>query len=241
MTSGWYREVLTRLPHGTRLLDVGVGTGAALVRCADLVRERELSVVGIDVDADYLARCERAVRRAGLTTVTPRLESVYDHCGGPYDAAYFSASLMLLPDPAAAVRRVAGLLRPGGTLYATQTFQLRRSWLVERGKPLVRYVTTIEFGRVTYEDDFRACLAAAGVELTGLHTMAATRRHAYRLGGARAPPPGGPPGAPRPGARPPGGGRARGSSRRRARRPSPWSSRWSSRWSRGCLTRPEPP
>jgi ubiquinone/menaquinone biosynthesis C-methylase UbiE len=185
MTSGWYREVLTRLPRGTRLLDVGVGTGAALVRCADLIRERELSVVGIDVDADYLTRCERAVQRAGLSTVSPRLESVYDHRGGPYDAAYFSASLMLLPDPVAALRHVAGLLRPGGTLYATQTFQLRRSRLAERGKPLIRYVTTIEFGRVTYEDDFRACLAAAGVELTGLHTMAATRHHAYRLAIAR--------------------------------------------------------
>lgn len=189
MTSGWYREVLTRLPRGTRLLDVGVGTGAALVRCADLIRERDLSVVGIDVDADYLARCERAVRRAGLSRVSPRLESVYDHCydaaEGPYDAAYFSASLMLLPDPVAALRRVAGLLRPGGTLYATQTFQLRRSRLVERGKPLIRYVTTIEFGRVTYEDDFRACLAAAGVELTGLHTMTATRLFAHRLAVAR--------------------------------------------------------
>src|SRR6476469_4364240 len=112
MTSGWYREVLTRLPRGTRLLDVGIGTGAALVRCADLVRERQLSIVGIDVDADYLARCELAVHRAGLTRVSPRLESVYDHRDGPYDAAYFSASLMLLPDPVAAVRRVACLLRP---------------------------------------------------------------------------------------------------------------------------------
>jgi hypothetical protein len=53
---------------------------------------------------------------------------------------------MLLPDPAAAVRRVADLLRPGGTLYATQTFQLRRSRVVERVKPLIRYITTIEFG-----------------------------------------------------------------------------------------------
>jgi SAM-dependent methyltransferase len=185
MTSGWYREVLTRLPHGTRLLDVGVGTGAALVRCADVIRDRDLSVVGIDVDADYLARCEGAVRRAGLAGVSPRLESVYEHRDGPYDAAYFSASLMLLPDPAAAVRRVAGLLRPGGTLYATQTFQLRRSRLVERGKPLVRYVTTVDFGRVTYEADFRACLAAAGVELAELHTMAATRHFAHRLAVAR--------------------------------------------------------
>ena len=181
MTSSWYREVLRRLPRGTRLLDVGIGTGAALVRCAELVRARELSIVGIDVDADYLARCERALQRSGLTEVSPRLESVYDHRGGPYDAAYFSASLMLLPDPVAALRRVAGLLRPGGTLYATQAFQLRRSRLLERGKPLIRYATTIDFGRVTYEDDFRACLTAAGVELAELHTMAANRHFAQRL------------------------------------------------------------
>ena len=88
-------------------------------------------------------------------------------------------------DPVAAVRRVAGLLRPGGTLYATQTFQLRRSRLLERVKPLIRYVTTIEFGRVTYDDEFRACLAAAGVELAELRTMAATRRFAQRLAIAR--------------------------------------------------------
>jgi SAM-dependent methyltransferase len=189
MTSGWYREVLSRLPRGTRLLDVGIGTGAALLSCADLVRERELTVVGIDVDADYLTRCERAVRRAELHRIQLRLESVYDHSGGPYDAAYFSASLMLLPDPAAAIRRVVGLLSPRGALFATQTFQLRRSRLAERGKPMIRRVTSVEFGRVTYEDDFRACLGAAGVELTELHTIRATRHFAQRLAVARPVPP----------------------------------------------------
>lgn len=185
MTSGWYREVLSRLPSGTRLLDVGIGTGAALVRCADLVRERELQVVGLDVDPDYLTRCRQALRGAALDQVHARLESVYDHTGGPYDAAYFSACLMLLPDPAAAIRHVVSLLRPGGTLFATQTFQLRRSWVAERGKPMIRHVTTIDFGQVTYEDDFRECLARAGVELTELRTMHATRYLAHRLAVAR--------------------------------------------------------
>ena len=105
--------------------------------------------------------------------MSPRLESVYDHRDGPYDAAYFSASLMLLPDPGAAVAHVAGLLRPAARCSCTQTFHHRRSPLVERAKPLARYVTTIDFGRVTYEADFRRAFADAGVELAELPTMAA--------------------------------------------------------------------
>ncbi len=154
------------------MLDVGIGTGAALVRCADLVRVKRLQVVGLDIDRDYLRRCRAALTRAGLSTqVRPVLSSVYDHRGGPYDAVYFSASLMLLPDPAAAIAHVAGLLAPDGRLFATQTFQHRRSPLLERVKPMFRHVTTIHFGRVTYEEDFRLAFADAGVDLVELVTM----------------------------------------------------------------------
>jgi SAM-dependent methyltransferase len=188
MTSTWYRQVLTRLPRGARMLDVGIGTGAALARCADVVRAKELSVVGLDIDPDYLACCRAALERAGLTGhVTPVLGSVYDHRGGPYDAVYFSASLMLLPDPAAAIAHVADLLAPDGRLYATQTFHHRRSPLLEWAKPLAQHVTTIHFGRVTYEHEFRKAFADAGVELEELTTMRSTRRSSYRLAVARVP------------------------------------------------------
>jgi ubiquinone/menaquinone biosynthesis C-methylase UbiE len=188
MTSTWYRQVLTRLPHGARMLDVGIGTGAALARCADVVRAKELSVVGLDIDPDYLACCRAALERADLTGhVSPVLGSVYDHRGGPYDAAYFSASLMLLPDPAAAIAHVAALLEPDGRLYATQTFHHRRSPLLEWAKPLAQHVTTIHFGRVTYEHEFRKAFADAGVELEELTTMRSTRHSSYRLAVARVP------------------------------------------------------
>ena len=188
MTSTWYRQVLTRLPHGARMLDVGIGTGAALARCADVVRAKELSVVGLDIDPDYVACCRAALERADLTGhVAPVLGSVYDHRGGPYDAVYFSASLMLLPDPAAAIAHVADLLAPDGRLYATQTFHHRRSPLLEWAKPLAQHVTTIHFGRVTYEHEFRKAFADAGVELEELTTMRSTRRSSYRLAVARLP------------------------------------------------------
>ena len=51
LTAGWYAEVLGRVPERARLLDVGIGTGGALVANADLVRSRRLRIHGIDVDA----------------------------------------------------------------------------------------------------------------------------------------------------------------------------------------------
>jgi tRNA(1-methyladenosine) methyltransferase and related methyltransferases len=186
MTTDWYREVLGRLPHGARVLDVGIGTGAAMARCADLVRAKDLHVVGLDIDPDYLERCHRELARAGLSDrVEPVLSSVYDHHGGPYDAVYFSASLMLLPDPVAAIAHVAAQLAPDGRVFATQTFHHRRSRLMERAKPMIRHLTTIQFGRVTYEDEFRRTLAEAGVELVELHTMSTNRHLSHRMAVAR--------------------------------------------------------
>lgn len=186
LTTDWYRTVLGRLPDGARVLDVGIGTGAALARSADLVRAKGLDIVGLDIDRDYLERCRAEMAKAGLSAqVTPVLASVYDHTGGPYDAVYFSASLMLLPDPAAAIARTAGQLVPGGRLFSTQTFHHRRSPLLERAKPMMRHVTTVHFGRVTYEDDFRRAFVDAGVDLVELVTMSGTRRSSYRLAVAR--------------------------------------------------------
>jgi ubiquinone/menaquinone biosynthesis C-methylase UbiE len=166
LTAGWYRAVLTRLPDRARVLDVGIGTGGAVTRCAELVRAKELRIVGVDIDRDYLERCASGLRRAGLDGhVSTCLASVYDHRGGPYDAVYFSASLMLLPDPVGALTHVARQLEPTGQMFFTQTFHHRRSRLVEKLKPMIRHVTTIHFGRVTYEDEFRAALADAGLEL----------------------------------------------------------------------------
>jgi SAM-dependent methyltransferase len=186
MTSDWYRAVLSRLPNGARVLDVGIGTGAALARSADLVRAKKLEVVGLDIDPDYLRRCRAELLRAGLAgQVEPVFSSVYDHRGGPYDAVYFSASLMLLPDPAAAIAHVAQLVAPDGRVFATQTFQHRRSPLLERVKPMFRHLTTIQFGRVTYEEEFRRAFAEAGVDLVELVTLRGRRHYSYRLAVAR--------------------------------------------------------
>jgi SAM-dependent methyltransferase len=187
LTARYYRAVLRQLPARARLLDVGIGTGAALSASADLIVERDLRVHGIDTNPWYLARCAEHLGRADLLrNVTTELISVYDHSGGPYDAVYFSDSLMVLPEPARAVRHVADQLSGGGRVYFTQTFHDQRVPLLEWLKPRARWLTTIDFGRVTYEQDFRATIVDhAGLNLDALHVLRRSHRSSQRLAIAR--------------------------------------------------------
>jgi ubiquinone/menaquinone biosynthesis C-methylase UbiE len=181
LTVRWYRSVFERLDPGTHLLDIGIGTGGALVANADIVREKDLHVTGVDIDADYVARAKAAIEAAGLAErCTAKLESIYEHRGGPYGAAYFGASFMLMPDPAGALKHVAGLLVPGGRVYFTQTFQETKSPLLERAKPLLKKVTTIDFGRVTYEADFLDVVSGAGLDVLENCTLDRKWRQSFR-------------------------------------------------------------
>jgi ubiquinone/menaquinone biosynthesis C-methylase UbiE len=190
LTVGWYREVLKRLPRGARLLDVGIGTGGALARNADLVKERHLHVVGVDIDRVYLRRCRKLVAEAGLARhVMPMLESIYDHRGGPYDAVYFSASFMLLPDPVRALRHAAKMLSPGGRVYFTQTIHTKRARVMEKVKPMLHRVTTIHFGRVTYEHELVEVVRRAGLELHEWQNLGGGRDLRFCLATATQPAP----------------------------------------------------
>ncbi len=182
LTSKWYRRVLEHLPAGASMLDVGIGTGSALISNEAIVKAKDLDIVGVDIDADYVKRCQAHIWKHGLeANLRVYLQSVYDHDGGPYDAIYFSASFMLLPDPAAALHHVQSLLKPGGLIYFTQTFEERPSPIMEQIKPILGQLTTIEFGRVTYESEFREVAAQGGLELVSMDTIGRSGQRTYRL------------------------------------------------------------
>ena len=173
LTARWYAAVLRRLPDDARVLDVGIGTAGALLANAELVARKRLEVTGIDIDGDYIAHARGAVARSAIRErVQLRQESIDDHRGGPFDAVYFSASLMLLPEPERALRHACSLLAPGGRLYLTQTIQQRPAPWLERLKPALRWLTSIDFGHVTYADALREQIQSAGLTLDEFTTLA---------------------------------------------------------------------
>lgn len=167
MTTQWYTAAMDAMPPNSRVLDVGIGTGAALLRCADKARAQGLVFEGLDYDADYVASCKAAFARAKAGDVLEEAyeASVYDFTGGPYDAAYFSGSLMIMPDKPGALAHVASLLRPGGRIYVTQTIEKHPNKLLEIVKPILFHITTIDFGGVTYLPDLHKAVADANLHI----------------------------------------------------------------------------
>src|SRR5690606_5653265 len=90
MTSQWYKKVLERMEKGSTMVDIGIGTGAALIANKSILFEKDLKVVGIDYDLDYVRRCRELISKNGLRDRIQVLHiSVYDYEGGPFDVAYF--------------------------------------------------------------------------------------------------------------------------------------------------------
>lgn len=167
-TSGSYTEVLLSLEPNSKILDVGIGTAQALLKNSDVIKKQNLTVVGIDIDTAYLAEATQAVKRAGVDhLVTIQYGDIcLQSYPQQFDAVYFSHSYMLIPknDRSKALKNAALSLKSGNSiLFFTQTYQNRHSALLEYIKPRIKFLTSINFGLVTYESEFLDSLKEAGI------------------------------------------------------------------------------
>jgi 2-polyprenyl-3-methyl-5-hydroxy-6-metoxy-1,4-benzoquinol methylase len=99
-----------------------------------LIRSKDIRVFGIDYDEPYVTTCKRLIAENDMKEfVHVQHVSVCDYHGGPYDAVYFSGSLMIMPDPVAALKHVTKMLTPKGLIYCTQTLETKKNSCKLRG------------------------------------------------------------------------------------------------------------
>jgi alpha-N-acetylglucosaminidase len=169
VTDGCYRTCLPVFPPSSKILDVGIGNGEMIKTHHDSIRAKGFSIIGLDVDRDYLARCNELIGTYALqgnihTELTP-VEEYVPPSTGYFDAILFSMSFMLLRDPALVLRRIRPWLAPRGQVVFVQTMFGEASRFLEFVKPRLKYVTTIDFGRVIYERDFLRLLQSEGLRI----------------------------------------------------------------------------
>jgi SAM-dependent methyltransferase len=170
VTDGCYRNVLDYVRPGSRVLDVGIGNGAMIKRYHQAIVDHQLRIVGLDINARYLAHCDQLVGAYGLRDRIQLHELPVEGYAPPtpphFDYILFSMSFMLMDDQRSVLARVLPWLNPRGEILFVQTMFRERSRWLEFVKPRLKYFTTIDFGQVTYEEHFFSLLDRMGLVVT---------------------------------------------------------------------------
>jgi demethylmenaquinone methyltransferase/2-methoxy-6-polyprenyl-1,4-benzoquinol methylase len=121
----WRAFLVSRIPaEATRVLDVASGTAAVSIALARAAPDRIVS--GIDQSPEMLAAGRARIDRAGLgsriSLSEGRAESL-PFADATFDALTFTYLLRYVDDPAATLRELARVVKPGGTI-AMQEFGL---------------------------------------------------------------------------------------------------------------------
>ena len=119
------------LQPGERVLELACGPGGVGIAAAAIMGPNG-EVVLSDVAPEMTAIAGDRAKNAGLTNVTTRemdLEQI-DEPKASFDAVLCREGLMLVPDPATAVRECHRILRPGGrAVFAVWGPRERNPWL----------------------------------------------------------------------------------------------------------------
>ncbi len=116
----WRRALVDEVAPraGDRVLDVATGTGMV---AAELLSRASCSVVGIDQSAEMLAAARR--RFAGASARVELIEGQAEalpFADGSFDALTFTYLLRYVDDPAATMRELARVVRPGGSVASLE-------------------------------------------------------------------------------------------------------------------------
>ena len=126
----WRRFLVSRIEAGPldTVLDVATGTAAVAL---ELVRQKDCYVVGIDRTPEMLAEGRRRVTLAAAARKV-RLEEgdarALPFDDGTFDGVTFTYLFRYVDDPAAAIRELARVVKPGGIVAGLEFGVPRGLW-----------------------------------------------------------------------------------------------------------------
>ncbi len=110
--------LVERLEEGIEVLDVGCGTGAAMVILAEAFPNS--SFVGVDYHEESVHRANAAAKAAGVADRVVFVKESATEYAGTYDLVCFFDALHDMGDPEGVLRHAREALKPGGVVMAVE-------------------------------------------------------------------------------------------------------------------------
>jgi len=159
------------MKRNTKILDIGVGTGVYFEdqRCIELIRSKNIKIVGIDInESDVKLASKRIVSSCIWDRVYVRCVDLfqYDVDLNEFGVILFSESFPVIPEDLM-VKMLNHILHVKGfkgSLMFINNLE-NNPTRTQRMKPFLRYVMIgIEFGRIVSHDDMSRVLIRVGVK-----------------------------------------------------------------------------
>lgn len=172
VTSYTYSRFLHRLKEHdiekmSNLLDIGVGTGTALNYIIPEIPNK-IQILGVDIDENYVTTCKNLFKTNRNVEIRLKnfLKMDDESNKETFDIILFSSSFMLMPDKDLALEIAKKLLKKNGKIYFILTLFERKKKIVEKFKPLLKYILTIDFGEALTETQFFEILQKNKIKVT---------------------------------------------------------------------------
>jgi len=155
-TKKLYADFFNKIDEGSYILDIGVGNGSSICDNRDIIIERDLKVLAIDVDRKAIAQCSKNVIEAGLEDrVSVKVFDFFD-VKEKFDFIYFSNSYSVIPSSEEFVKKALELLRNNGCVFISTTLFNTKDFVMEKVKYYLKWIALgVDFGRCITHHDFK--------------------------------------------------------------------------------------
>jgi len=160
------KKVFESLPDDSKILDVGIGTGYTYSKNSKLIKQKNFSIVGVDIDPEYIRSAKCAISESNIEkNVKLVLQDIYtvssdskDIPLNSFDYVIFSDSYAVIPnvhDMITFCERFLKLDNLSARMVVVSTlfdkYNDRISWIKNR----LIYVTTVDFGSMMLKSDLK--------------------------------------------------------------------------------------
>jgi len=162
-TQWGYDKILESLPDGATILDVGCGDGIYFTNPEVLkkIRKKNLKIACIDIDAGAVKICNKRIKSARIDELVSATAISLTEVHEKYDYILFMESFPVMP-----IDLFTKLLQHALTL-AKKKVMMYHNLAKDEGfglsikrtlKPLIKYITLVDFGRLTTITEMKAIL-----------------------------------------------------------------------------------
>mmetsp|Transcript_33414 Transcript_33414/g.68350 ORF Transcript_33414/g.68350 Transcript_33414/m.68350 type:complete len:240 (+) Transcript_33414:60-779(+) len=157
-----YDAILQQIPEGATILDIGCGDGIYFQNASAIatIKQKKFKIFAIDIDAGAVEICKERITAAGLSDLVSAKAIDVTEITDKYDYVLWMESFPVIPREIfpPLFKHSLTLVNKKAMLYHNLVPDEEATWFWRVSKPLLNYITLVDFGKLTTLTEMRQCM-----------------------------------------------------------------------------------